>query len=111
MAITSESCPYLSLAQASRLIPPTKGDRPVHTSTITRWIVAGVRSGNGNIVRLKARKFPGGWKVSPDALEEFLDELTRAALSVEGAPTLPDPSKHRQKEIQRAENEAALIGI
>ena len=48
---------------------------------MVRWITKGVKAANGTVVRLEARRFPGGWKVADQAIEEFLDKLTAAALS------------------------------
>jgi hypothetical protein len=110
MAVIQESCPFLSLQQASRLIPPTKGDRPVHPSTLTKWIRFGVRSGDGATVRLKARKFPGGWKVTSAAIEDFLDDLTRAALAVDSAAIAPTPAR-RQKELAGIAAECKAAGL
>jgi hypothetical protein len=112
---STESCPYLSLAQAARRIPPTKGDRPVHVSSLTRWITRGVKTQAGSVIRLEARRFPGGWKVTSQAVDEFLDDLTRAAL---GDDPTPNPelsssrvSARRQRELARVEAELARAGF
>jgi hypothetical protein len=78
--IAIDSCPYRSLAQIARRIPSTKGDRPVHPATLTRWILRGAKAPDGTVIKLEARKFPGGWKVTEEAVERFLDRLTQAAL-------------------------------
>jgi hypothetical protein len=118
-------CPYLSLAQAARRIPPTKGDRPVHVSTLTRWITKGVKTAAGWVIRLEARRFPGGWKVTEEAVDAFLDELTRAALGSEPIPCAsPNPntspgssrsasrlSARRQRELDRVEAELTRAGF
>ena len=39
--LKTETC--LSLSQAARLIPPIRQEKPVHVSTLTRWILHGVR--------------------------------------------------------------------
>jgi hypothetical protein len=105
MATATET--YFSLSQAAKLIPPTKGDRPVSPVTITKWITRGVRCGNGAVVRLESRRFPGGWKVTREAIEHFVDELTRIALAAEGAP-MPT-SARRARQLAHAEAEWAAI--
>jgi hypothetical protein len=109
--IASETCPYLPLSEIARRIPPTKGKRPVDTSTITRWITKGVRAANGTVTRLEAKRFPGGWKVTSEALEEFIDRLTRAAIG-EFEP-VEDPaarmSPQRRRQYERAQREAKAI--
>jgi hypothetical protein len=104
--ITTES-PYLSLQQAARRIPPTKGERPCHTATITRWIVKGVRSADGGTVKLQARRFPGGWKVTAEAIEEFLSRLTNTALNETEPADIPTTtiSARRQRELDRVDRD------
>jgi hypothetical protein len=111
--ITPGTCPYLSLAQAARRVPPTRQDRPVHVSTLTRWITKGVRKADGTLTKLKARRFPGGWKVTSEALDEFLDELTRAALGENEPaepPTISTPA-HRRRELERIDRDLDAAGI
>jgi hypothetical protein len=105
--------PYHSLAQAARGIPPTKGDTPVHPSTLTRWITKGVRKADGTLTKLRACRSPGGWKVTEEALDEFLDELTRAALG-ETTPTNAPAvrtSARRQRELKRVDRQLDKAGI
>ncbi len=110
---SNEICPYRPLAQAVRRVPSTKGNRPVHTSTMVRWITKGVKAANGTVVRLEARRFPGGWKVADQAIEEFLDKLTAAALSE--LPEIGQPplrsAVRRSRDITRAERELDAAGI
>jgi hypothetical protein len=78
-----------------------------------RWITKGVRSANGTVVRLEARRFPGGWKVADQAIEEFLDKLTDAALADVaniGQPPLRS-AVHRHRDVIRAERELEEAGI
>jgi hypothetical protein len=103
--ISPEPCPYRSLAQAVRRLPPTRGDRPVHVSTLTRWITRGVRAADGSIVKLDARRFPGGWKVTDEALDLFLEALTHAALGRPEPAEAPirTPSRRRAAELARVD--------
>jgi hypothetical protein len=48
--LNSESS--LSLSQAARLLPPGRGGRPVTLSCLLRWVLTGVRSPSGDLVRL-----------------------------------------------------------
>ena len=88
---------YHSLAQAARSLPSTKGSRPVHVATLTRWITQGVRAADGSVVRLQALLVPSGWKVSEEAIEVFLEALTRAATNKIRAraklPTIPTSAR------------------
>jgi hypothetical protein len=104
---------YLSLAQAARRFPPTKREKPVHVSTVTRWIMKGVRSASGAIIKLEARRFPGGWKVTTEAIDDFLDKLTAAALvrSPPGGPEGVELSARRQRELARVRDQCAAKGM
>jgi hypothetical protein len=111
--IAPDASIYRSLSHAARRFPPSKTDRPVHTATLTRWIVKGVRSASGAIVKLEARRFPGGWKVTDQAVEEFLDKLTAAALDhpqAGGAETVRT-STQRQRENECVDRACAAAGI
>ncbi|MBV8232948.1 MAG: DUF1580 domain-containing protein [Planctomycetaceae bacterium] len=61
----------LSLAQAARGVPPTRQDKPVHVSTLTRWILRGVHG-----VRLEAARLGGRWVTSEEAICRFSAALT-----------------------------------
>jgi hypothetical protein len=61
----------ISLAQAAKLIPPTRQGKPVHASTLVRWILHGVRG-----VRLEAARLGGRWVTSHEALDRFSAALT-----------------------------------
>ena len=102
---------YLSLSQAARRFPPTKTDRPVHVSTLTRWIVKGARAVDGTRIKLEARRFPCGWKVTDRAIERFLNRLTAAVLDQsepDGTRAIP-PSDQRQMELEQRAHESEQI--
>jgi hypothetical protein len=107
----TESCSYLPLAVAARLIPPTRGERPVHVSTLTRWITKGVLKSGGTRVKLQARRFPGGWKVTREALNQFIDELTDSALGGESDSSTIQPSSARNRELARVDAELLSAGF
>src|SRR5690349_6458805 len=91
---------YLSLPQAARLVPPNKGARPVHPSTLTRWILDGVRLSDGSRVRLKAKRFPLGWKTIAEWIDEFVETITadalRESLTPAGRPARDDAASSRE---------------
>ena len=100
----------LGLGAAARLIPSLKG-KPTHPATLIRWILNGVRLTNGQSFKLAARKYPGGWATTREAIEEFVDTLTRDRCG-EPVPAKPmKPTARRQAEINRAEHAADLVGI
>ena len=76
--ITSDSPrpTYLGLKAASALFPRLRDGKPTHTSTIARWILKGIRLQDGRVIRLSAKRFPGGWGVAVEAIDEFVEVLT-----------------------------------
>jgi hypothetical protein len=76
----------LTFAQAAKKIPPRRGGRPVHVSTIHRWAMAGVRG-----ERLESLLVGGTRMTSVEALQRFYERLSQ-----EGATSVPpvcSPSK------------------
>jgi hypothetical protein len=51
-------------------------DLDLTPAALKRWIHQGVNLKDGSRLRLAATKFPGGWRISPPKLREFLDRLT-----------------------------------
>lgn len=46
-------------------------------ASITRWIEDGARLRNGNRLKLRAERYPAGWRTTERWVTEFIDELTR----------------------------------
>jgi hypothetical protein len=67
---------YRSLSQIARRFPPNKGDKPVHPATLTRWILEGSALSDGSRVKLRAVRFPAGWRTTDDWVNEFLEAIT-----------------------------------
>ncbi len=102
----------LNLSQAAALFSPSRGDRPVHPATLTRWIVHGVRVGPNQFIRLEAIRFPGGWKTTEEAIERFLRRLTAAALGEDEAEIEPAPmTKTRRAELARVDAEISALRL
>jgi hypothetical protein len=116
-SMIARGSPYRSLSAIARTLPSTKGGKPVHPLTVTRWIKKGVQAADGRMIKLKGRRFPGGWMVSDEALEEFLDELTRLALTKpeesgsDEAPATVPISKRRQRQLDEADRQMVAAGF
>jgi hypothetical protein len=82
----------LSLSQAARLLPPSRGDRPATLSCLLRWVLHGVRAPSGAQVRLEAIRLGGRWVSSREALQRFAEALT---------PRLTDPAPSPQAPAAR----------
>jgi hypothetical protein len=92
----------ITLQQAADREPPSRRGRPVHWITIWK--------------RVKARKLEGihlggRWVTSIEALQRYAERETLAALGKLPAPEPSVQTKGRKRAIERAEQEAELIGI
>jgi hypothetical protein len=99
----------LSLTQAARRMPSSRGGRPVHSSCIFRWVTDGVRLSDGTILRLEAAKLAGRWLTSAPAIERFLAAQTPAI--DQQTPTAPRTPGQRSKASEKAARELEALGI
>jgi hypothetical protein len=101
---------YRSLAAAARRIPSFRNGKPTHPSTLARWISRGIRLPDGSALKLAARRYPGGWAVCDEAVDDFIDRLTaaRTGETVEGIPAAPAASR---KAFEHAERELDKVKI
>lgn len=101
----------VSLATAARKVPG-RGGRPLHPSTIFRWICEGVRTPDGVRLKLEACRIGFSWKTSEQALRRFVDALT-AAHSGDAEPPRPMPRSPsaRRRASERAARELERVGI
>jgi hypothetical protein len=60
-----------------------------HPSAVVRWIQKGTPLSTGSRLRLAAVRTPGGWRVRPEDLEDFLEALTADRLRPGGEETAP----------------------
>jgi len=73
---TSPPAVYQSITQVASRFPSNRGDKRVHTATITRWILEGVTLSDGSKVKLRAVRFPAGWRTTDEWVDEFLEAIT-----------------------------------
>jgi hypothetical protein len=92
------------LTQAARLLPSGRNGRPVHVSTLLRWILRGVSTLAGP-VRLEALRAGGRWFTSAEALRRFSQRVTDGrrhggpAESPNAAPTAVDRADAELQEL------------
>jgi hypothetical protein len=91
----------IALVEAARRVPPGRGGRPTHVSTLLRWINPGVRG-----VRLEAVRLGGRWVTSQEALQRFADRLT----SAQAGPT-PALRKEELRTADATEKELDRLGM
>jgi hypothetical protein len=66
----------ISLTAAAAMVPPARGGKRTHRSTILRWIVTGAKGPAGEVVRLEGTILGCRWFTSEEALQRFTDRLT-----------------------------------
>jgi hypothetical protein len=63
-------------AQIGRQCPENRPGVSVSPTTVTRWVVVGVRLRDGSRLKLPAVRYPGGWRIAEDDFEQFIARLT-----------------------------------
>jgi hypothetical protein len=112
-AAQSETAPvYRSLSQIARRFPPNRESKPVHTATLTRWILKGHRASDGSQIRLRATRFPSGWRSTDQWVSDFLDAIThdRTGQRTGQVDSNRTPTD-RGRAFERVERELDRIGI
>ncbi len=100
----------ISLEAAARLVPPARGGKRCHISTLLRWIVDGSRAPDGSRVRLEAVRLGGKWVTSAAALQRFAERLTPRPADGP-APPPPRTPGQRRRAAERAGAELQKLGI
>jgi len=89
--VTNET--LVNLTQAARMIPGRSGDKPLHRSTLHRWMTKGAKTADGRVVRLESVRVGGQRMTTQEALRRFLDAMSGAGRAV--------PAPVEQAEIER----------
>jgi hypothetical protein len=100
----------IPLASARKLVPPGRGGRQTHLSTLLRWILRGSKDPDGKLVRLDACRVGGRWMTSAAALQRFAEALTPRLDGADNASTPRTPGQ-RQRAADRAGKELEKLGI
>ncbi len=94
---------HLPLHQVAKSLPPGRNNKPVHVSTILRWIFGGITLPDGSRLRLEAARLGNRWVTSREAVSRFVAAQTAAV-----APAArPRPGES----ARRAEAELAARGV
>jgi hypothetical protein len=97
----------LPLKDLCRLVPPGRGGKRTHISTLLRWILQGARGPAGELVRLEAIRLGNRWMTSREALQRFAEALTPRA----DATPPPRTPTARRRAAERAGQELERLGI
>jgi hypothetical protein len=104
--LTTEAA--VRLDEAAKLVPPSRGGKRTHISTILRWILEGAKTPAGEVVRLEAARLGGKWVTSREALQRFAERLTP---NLDRQQRTPRPPAGRRRACDRAARELERIGI
>jgi hypothetical protein len=100
----------IEISRAAKLLGTD--ERPASMAKMSRAIRPGVLAENGERIRLEAVRTGGCWITSVEAVQRFVDRLTRAALGdVETADVPSAVSKTRERELARVDRELDEAGI
>jgi hypothetical protein len=87
-----------------KIIPPARGGRRCHISTLVRWITIGAKAPDGRRVRLQAVRLGNRWVTSQAAIRRFCEALTPALESDAERPAPRTPGQRaRADEVARQE--------
>jgi hypothetical protein len=99
----------ISLAQVAREQPPGRGGAPCSLGCVLRWVLKGVRSPAGELVRLEAIRLGGRWITSREAVQRWAEKLT-PRLDGEAAPA-PRTATARRRAADKASKELEAMGV
>lgn len=95
-----------------RWFPPSRGGKSLHYSTLLRWILRGVRTPDGGLVRLEAVRCGSKWCTTRAAAQRFIERLTPSLDADNGTPALQPRTPHqRRKAAERAGERLEQMGI
>ena len=101
----------VALEAATALIPPARGGRKTHLSTLLRWGLKGVKGPTGAIVRLEIVRIGCRWFTSREALQRFSTALTPCLDTDATTPATPRMPARRQRTSEAAAKELERLGI
>jgi hypothetical protein len=99
----------ISLGQGARKFPSYREGRPVHPTTLYRWITDGVKLRDGSVVRLEGVRCGDRWLTSEEAIVRFIERQT-PDLSTPRQAHGPSTAS-RERAAQRAGKQLEQIGI
>src|SRR5437763_16847605 len=102
---------YISLPSVARRLPPHRGGRAVHPTTVMRWVIRGVRLPDGSRVRLRAESVGSRWLTTEECFRAFIDAQTAARTPDPRALPAPQSLAQRRRAAERAGRELDRYGI
>ena len=96
----------ITLSQAASRRPGARGCDRIHPATLTRWLLRGVKSLSGQLVRLEAERLGCRWVTSEAALSRFTEALSTQPIQ-QSPPRSPS---QRQRAAEAAGKRLAEAG-
>src|SRR5229473_3410516 len=91
----------LTCPQLARRGPSTRQGKPLHPSTVLRWILDGVKTADGRRVKLEACRCGGRWVTSAAAFQRFVEAQT-PLLEANPAPRTPTTTERARRDERAA---------
>lgn len=66
----------VSIHEVAAMFPGRRRGKPLNFSTVWRWILKGIRRGDGQVIRLEACRLGARWVTSREAILRFSARLT-----------------------------------
>jgi Protein of unknown function (DUF1580) len=99
----------MTMPQIARRCASTRESKPVHPSTPLRWVLDGVKTPDGRLVKLEACRCGGRWVTSAAAFQRFVEAQT-PSVEADPMPRLPTPTQ-KAKRAERAAKALEQLGI
>jgi hypothetical protein len=98
-----------NLSDLCQFVPPGRDGKKTHLSTLLRWILKGVRTATGQLVKLEALRLGGRWICTRESLQRFAEALTP---HLDGDPlSTPRTPGKRQRAAEAAGKQLEKVGI
>jgi hypothetical protein len=98
----------LSIHEVARLLPKGRRGRPVHFSTVLRWILDGAKGPAGERIRLEAGRLGGRWFSTAEGVARFVQALTP---DLDAKRPAPRSSGRREAAARKAGLKLEKLGL
>jgi len=109
MSIEFRNETLLTLAQAAKILPRSRQNKPVSLGCVLRWVLNGVRTPSGEVVRLEAIRLGPRWVTSQEAIQRFADRQTPTFRDGPATKIRTPGQRHRASEAAAQELDKAGI--
>jgi hypothetical protein len=83
----------ITLTEAAVELPGSRPGIRCHPATLTRWILKGVRTPDGRVVKLEALRIGHKWVTSREALRRFVEAQNPDQIETNVGPRSPAERK------------------